>query len=126
LFSEASADASTRFYYEIANPPEAVSNQLGGKMQSFMKYNTIPLDLSYIRKDVIVLPSSWVRTLGPVAFERRHEEGDHFAAYEKAALLVDDSRRTVQTSKCWCLTVASELNLAQGHDLFIRGSYTLH
>jgi hypothetical protein len=68
LFSQASADASICFYYEIANPPATVSNQLGGKMQSFMKYNTNPLGLSYFPKDMIVLPSSWGRTLGPVAF----------------------------------------------------------
>lgn len=96
LFSEAGADASIRLYYEIDNPPEAAKGEISGKMESFMKYNTIPLGLSYFPRDVIVLPSSWGRTLGPVAFERRHEEGGHFAAYEKPELLVDDLRKMVQ------------------------------
>jgi hypothetical protein len=96
LFSEAGADASIRFYYEIDNPPAAASGHLSGKMETFMQYNTVPLGLSYFPKDVIVLPSSWGRTLGPVVFERRHEEGGHFAAYEKPELLVDDLRKTVQ------------------------------
>lgn len=45
-FSEAGADASIRLYYEIDNPHEAASGKPDGKMESFMKYNTIPLGLS--------------------------------------------------------------------------------
>ncbi|KAL1595331.1 hypothetical protein SLS60_010022 [Paraconiothyrium brasiliense] len=94
LFSEAGPDASIRLYYDIVNP--AASGRLDGKFESFMKYNTIPLGLSYFPKDVIVVPSSWGRTLGPVAFERRHTEGGHFAAYEKPELLVADLRALVE------------------------------
>lgn len=61
-----------------------------------MKYNSIPLGLSYFPKDVIVLPSSWGRTLGPVVTEKRHIEGGHFAAYEKPDLLVADLRNLVE------------------------------
>ncbi|KAF2689547.1 microsomal epoxide hydrolase [Lentithecium fluviatile CBS 122367] len=99
LFSEAGPDASIRLYYEIENAPAPASGQMSGKMESFMKYNAIPLGLSYFPRDVVVLPSSWGRTLGPVAFERRHEEGGHFAAYEKPELLVDDLRKTVQNAE---------------------------
>ena len=72
------------------------SGQASGTMESFMKWNTIPLGLSYFPRDVIVLPSSWGRTLGPVVFEKRHEEGGHFAAYEKPELLVDDIRKMIR------------------------------
>jgi hypothetical protein len=98
LFSEAGADASIRLYYEIANPPEAASGQMSGKMDEFMKWSSVPLGLSYFPKDVIVLPSSWGMTLGPVVFERRHEEGGHCAAYEKPELLINDLRRTVKSA----------------------------
>jgi hypothetical protein len=97
-FSEAGADASIRLYYEIDNPPEATAGKLSGKMKSFMKYHETPLGLSYFPRDVIVLPSSWGRTLGPVVFEKRHEEGGHFAAYEKPELLVEDLRRMIQNA----------------------------
>ncbi|KAI0892235.1 Alpha/Beta hydrolase protein [Annulohypoxylon nitens] len=101
-FSEAGADASIRLYYEILHPAATAddsSGQAGATMESFMKWHKIPLGLSYFPKDVIVLPSSWGRTLGPVVFERRHEEGGHFAAYETPELLVSDLRKTVQKAK---------------------------
>lgn len=96
VFSEAGADASIRLYYDIVNP--VGSGGLDGKMESFLKYNgRVPLGLSYFPRDVIVLPSSWGRTLGPVVFEKRHVEGGHFAAYEKPELLVEDVRKLVQS-----------------------------
>ena len=101
LFSDAGPDASIRLYYDIVNP--TASAKFDGKFESFMKYNTIPLGLSYFPKDVIVLPSSWGRTLGPVVFEKRHVEGGHFAAYEKPDLLVLDVRDLVK--KRWNLPV---------------------
>jgi hypothetical protein len=105
LFSEAGADASIRLYYEIMHPAAAnvaangtdgSGTQVSGDMSTYMKWNQIPLGLSYFPKDVIVMPSSWGRTLGPVVFEKRHEEGGHFAAYEKPELLVADIRKTVE------------------------------
>jgi pimeloyl-ACP methyl ester carboxylesterase len=98
LFSDAGPDASIRLYYEIDNPPKAASGQSSRTMKSLLEYSTTPLGLSYFPRDVIVLPSSWGRTLGPVAFERRHEEGGHFAAYEKPELLVEDLRSLIQNA----------------------------
>ncbi|KAF2123176.1 Alpha/Beta hydrolase protein [Lophiotrema nucula] len=95
LFSEAGSDASIRLYYDIANP--TASGKFDGKVEFFLKYNTVPLGLSYFPRDVIVLPSSWGRTLGPVVFEKRHVEGGHFAAYEKPDLLVADVRNLVKS-----------------------------
>ena len=93
-FSDAGADASIRMYYEITHP--AVESQT---MESFLKWSNVPLGLSYFPKDVIVLPSSWGRTLGPVVFEKRHTEGGHFAAWEKPELLVEDVREMVKAAK---------------------------
>ncbi|KAI2641411.1 Alpha/Beta hydrolase protein [Hypomontagnella submonticulosa] len=95
-FSEAGADASIRLYYEILHPATTAEGKAAPTMESYMKWSTVPLGLSYFPQDVIVLPSSWGRTLGPVVFEKRHEEGGHFAAYEKPQLLVSDLRNTVQ------------------------------
>lgn len=85
-------------YYEIENPPQATVGKLRGTMESFMKYSATTLGLSYFPKDVIVLPSSWGRTLGPVVFEKRHVEGGHFAAWEKPEIVVEDVREMVSNA----------------------------
>ncbi len=97
-FSEAGADASLRFYYEMTHPKSNGSQGAhpNGPMPDFMRWNTIPLGLSYFPKDVVLVPSSWGKTLGPVAFKKRHEEGGHFAAYEKPESLVEDVREMVK------------------------------
>ncbi|KAF2637191.1 alpha/beta-hydrolase [Massarina eburnea CBS 473.64] len=112
VFSEAGADASIRLYYDTVNP--TAGEKMDGNIESFMKYSTVPLGFSYFPKDVIVLPSSWGKTLGPVVFERRHEEGGHFAAYEKPELLVEDVKKMVQSvgisslqAKCSSASVVS-------------------
>ncbi|CAN8103242.1 unnamed protein product [Discula destructiva] len=83
-FSTAGADASVRIYYENAN-------NLGYDAGNGYIAN-VPLGLSYFPKDLIVPPSTWGQTLGPVVFEKRHEDGGHFAAYERPEKLVDDLR----------------------------------
>jgi hypothetical protein len=39
------------------------------------------------------LSSSWTRKIGNIVFERDHDSGGHFAAYEKPNELVDDLRQ---------------------------------
>lgn len=83
-FSTAGADASVRIYYENMN---------GGGYSLGDGYNgAVPLGLSYFPYDLVVPPATWGRTLGPVVFEKRHEDGGHFAAYERPEKLVDDLR----------------------------------
>lgn len=83
-FSTAGADASVRIYYETFH-------HLG-----FDKGNgyiaDVPLGLSYFPQDLIVPPSTWGRSLGPVVFEKRHGDGGHFAAYERPDQLTEDLR----------------------------------
>ena len=89
LFSRAGPAASARIYYESQNPhpkPRADLRVLWGYVPE------VKLGLSYFPKDLMVLPTTYGRTLGPVVFERVHEEGGHFAAYEKPELLVGDVR----------------------------------
>ncbi|KAK6953063.1 hypothetical protein Daesc_005362 [Daldinia eschscholtzii] len=84
-FSEAGPDASLRLYYEtVHNSKDALfaSGWIG----------KVPLGLSYFPRDLTVVPSSWGRTLGPVVFEKRHEDGGHFAAFERPEKLAADLR----------------------------------
>ena len=61
-----------------------------------LRYNPhVKLGLSYFPKDLLVYPTCYGRTLGPVVFERVYTEGGHFAAYEKPHLLVGDLRTMV-------------------------------
>ncbi|KAI1374527.1 epoxide hydrolase 1 [Hypoxylon crocopeplum] len=99
LFSDAGADASLRIYYETVHAPTTLSG--GGKGEddaavrgAVLRWNgNVPLGLSSFPKDVIALPLSWGRSLGPVVFEAQHKEGGHFPAYEKPELLVGDLRK---------------------------------
>ncbi|KAI1803099.1 epoxide hydrolase 1 [Daldinia bambusicola] len=83
-FSDAGADASVRLYYEAMNRPSdgALCQAWNGK---------VPVGLSLFPKDLSVVPSSWAK-LGPMVFEKRHEDGGHFAAFERPQELVADLR----------------------------------
>lgn len=83
-FSTAGPDSSVRIYYEqrrqlLSSPGP-------------MCHEKVPLGLSYFPRDLLLPPNTWGRTLGPVVFEKRHEDGGHFAAYERPEKLVDDLR----------------------------------
>lgn len=50
------------------------------------------LGISQFPKDIVGIPSVLSRTLGPVVFERDHNTGGHFAAWEKPEMLMQDLR----------------------------------
>ncbi|KAI2616658.1 epoxide hydrolase 1 [Hypomontagnella submonticulosa] len=84
-FSAAGPDASVRIYYEATHQPE--------DFRAVMGYNgKVPLGLAYFPRDLMVVPSSWGRTLGRVVYEKRHDRGGHFASVETPELLVADLR----------------------------------
>ncbi|KAI8627375.1 microsomal epoxide hydrolase [Xylariaceae sp. FL1651] len=90
-FSTAGPAASVRIYYEMKHN---VDNR-PGKMDSnrLLSYSPgVKLGFSHFPMDLVVLPSTWVRTLGDVVFEREHESGGHFAAWERPNEIVQDLR----------------------------------
>jgi hypothetical protein len=82
-FSRAGPDAASRIYYEREHD-KTKANEMR------VKYIDVPLGLSYFPQDLVVPPSAWGRGLGPVVFERRHESGGHFSAFERPEVLVKD------------------------------------
>lgn len=50
------------------------------------------LGFSYFPKEVAATPRMWNRRLGDVVFEKEHEKGGHFAAWEQPEALVEDLR----------------------------------
>ncbi|RYO89686.1 hypothetical protein DL766_007213 [Monosporascus sp. MC13-8B] len=89
-FSTAGPAASVRIYYEMAHNSDGRPGKLGHRLREYtpgvkLGFSRYPLDLN-------VVPSTWLRTLGEVVFEREHESGGHFAAWERPDELVTDIR----------------------------------
>ncbi|KAH8077245.1 alpha/beta-hydrolase [Cristinia sonorae] len=81
-YSRAGPAASVRIYYEYYHDFEA----------SQPPWSPVPFGASHFPKDVFYSPSLWVRALGNVVYEVRHDVGGHFAAHEQPEILVDDIR----------------------------------
>lgn len=85
-FSTAGADASVRIYYE-----SFTQTPINPVLQDANKYFApVPLGFSIFPFDLLLPPTSWAHTLGPVVFAKRHEDGGHFAAYERPEKLAED------------------------------------
>ncbi|OTB07988.1 hypothetical protein M426DRAFT_317495 [Hypoxylon sp. CI-4A] len=52
----------------------------------------VKLGFSHFPMDLQVRPSTWVRTLGNVVYEKEHDSGGHFAAWERPDDIVTDVR----------------------------------
>lgn len=87
-FSTAGADASVRIYYESTT--QMARHAASRDVYKYLA--EVPLGMSMFPYDLVLPPSSWARTLGPVVFLKRHEDGGHFAAYERPDQLVQDLR----------------------------------
>lgn len=89
--STAGPAASVRIYYEIRHNVDSRPGKLGH--EELRQYSPgVKLGFSHFPMDLVVAPSTWVRTLGEVVFEREHESGGHFPAYERPEELVGDVR----------------------------------
>lgn len=85
-FSTAGPAASVRIYYEAKHSAEDhVARGLEHVPRVLLGYSIFP-------RDLVVVPNTWARMLGPVVFERRHRRGGHFAAHETPGLLAGDLR----------------------------------
>ncbi|CAG8983278.1 hypothetical protein HYALB_00002715 [Hymenoscyphus albidus] len=83
-FSKAGPGASVMIYYHSTHLYQEERKKLSGYVEC------VKLGLSYFPKDLCVPPSVYGRGLGEVVFEKRHEDGGHFAAYERPELLAGD------------------------------------
>ncbi|KAI1337911.1 alpha/beta-hydrolase [Xylariaceae sp. FL0016] len=90
-FSTAGPAASVRIYYEIAHNVDAREGKIDRERLRSWSPGVL-LGFSHFPMDLSPRPSTWVRTLGNVVFERAHENGGHFAAWEKPKELVIDVR----------------------------------
>ncbi|KAF2481568.1 Alpha/Beta hydrolase protein [Neohortaea acidophila] len=84
-FSTAGPQASGNIYYAMqhSTPPALVTAQ---------SYINVPLGITRFAKDLVVLPSLWYESLGPIVFENEYERGGHFGAWERPDAIVADLR----------------------------------
>lgn len=85
-FSTAGPAASVRIYYEaVHSADKTVSREA---MSSWIP--KVKLGMAYFPRELGVVPKTWGRTLGPVAYESEHSSGGHFAAWEKPDSIASD------------------------------------
>lgn len=84
-FSTAGPGASVKVYYEM-------EKRAPGAFVKSQEWVDVPLGIARFEGDFVLLPSGWNGTLGPVVWERVHERGGHFAAWECPEDLVADLR----------------------------------
>ncbi|KAL6247466.1 hypothetical protein RBB50_005812 [Rhinocladiella similis] len=91
-FSTAGPAANMRIYYEATHAWDKPASRVTRDRVLGYIGGGVKLGLSHAPKELRVLPSSWTRTQGDVVFERTHESGGHFFAWEKPEYLVKDVR----------------------------------
>jgi pimeloyl-ACP methyl ester carboxylesterase len=90
-FSTAGPAANVRIYYEATHDwDDPATRVTRDRTREYI--GGVKLGLSHAPKELRVLPSIWTRTQGDVVFEKTHDSGGHFFAYEKPQYLIGDVR----------------------------------
>ena len=85
LFSRAGPAASARIYYESVHSSSKVDFE---KLGYYIPH--VKLGIAFFPKELSVNPRIWGRAMGPVVFESEHDQGGHFAAWERPDTIVHD------------------------------------
>ncbi|KAK5311115.1 hypothetical protein LTR70_009009 [Exophiala xenobiotica] len=128
-FSTAGPAAACRIYYEMIHDKygnyvpsdslgQGIEGAVAGKTKVTRKWlkqdhgTGVKIGQSHFPGDIHVLPSAWTRTIGNVVFEKEHESGGHFAAYEKPEELLEDLRvmfrHDGEAGKLWVSSISTE------------------
>ncbi|KAI1434650.1 microsomal epoxide hydrolase [Xylaria sp. CBS 124048] len=98
-FSTAGPRAAHQLYYELAHakdPATLQEKQAKGITSSaaadISAWQDVKVGFSHFPLDVVCLPGYWGYTFGNVVFEKQHDKGGHFAAWECPVQLVGDLR----------------------------------
>jgi hypothetical protein len=91
-FSSAGPAASVRIYYEAVHDWRArgVDKVTRERVAQYIPH--VRVGLSHFPKELRVYPKTWTQTPGNVVFQREHERGGHFAAWERPDAIVGDLR----------------------------------
>lgn len=91
-FSTAGPAANLRIYYEATHAWDDPATRVTRDRTRQYIGGGVKLGLSHSPQELRVLPSVWTRTQGDVVFEKLHDRGGHFFAYENPDLLIADVR----------------------------------
>jgi pimeloyl-ACP methyl ester carboxylesterase len=83
-FSRAGPAASLRIYYEALREGFSTENPVYPR--------THKLGIAYFPREVFAFPRSWARREANVVYQRDHDSGGHFAAWERPEDVVGDLR----------------------------------
>jgi pimeloyl-ACP methyl ester carboxylesterase len=91
-FSTAGPAASLRIYYESTHEWDDAARRVTRDRTREYIGGGVKLGLTHAPREVRVLPATWTRTQGDVVFERGHDKGGHFFAWERPDDLIADLR----------------------------------
>ena len=94
-FSTAGPAASVRIYYEMNHEGPPGHAERTGRKERFTGdrlrgYIPGKYGVSSFPWDISVMPKAFIRASGDMVFERDHDKGGHFAAWELPEVLVED------------------------------------
>ncbi|TLD34820.1 60S ribosomal protein [Venturia nashicola] len=89
-FSTAGPAASVRIYYEAVH---STGTKIGHRDALSEWIPHVKLGLAYFPRELTVVPQTWGRTLGPVAYESVKSRGGHFAAHEAPSEIAGDLKK---------------------------------
>ncbi|GAP92548.1 putative microsomal epoxide hydrolase [Rosellinia necatrix] len=90
-FSTAGPRAAVQLYYEMAHAKKNAERP-GSDADDLMAWQDVQVGLGHFPRDVLLLPPAWAHVLGRVVYEKDHESGGHFAAWENPGGIVGDLR----------------------------------
>lgn len=85
-FSTAGPAASQRIYYESVYDPKNSTAAYGKWIPD------VKLGIGRFPKELNLPPKLWYQAMGPLVFEKEHDFGGHFAAFERPEAVVEDLR----------------------------------
>ena len=91
-FSTAGPAANVRIYYEAVHDWAGRGKDKVTRERVAQSIPHVKIGLSHFPKELRVYPKTWARTQGDVVFQREHERGGHFAAWERPEAIVHDLR----------------------------------
>ncbi|KAI0967729.1 microsomal epoxide hydrolase [Xylaria arbuscula] len=95
-FSTAGPRASVQLYYEVKHAGGDTDTN-SPTLEEMMAWQDVKVGLAHFPRDVLLLPASWASVMGNVVFDKHHESGGHFAAWECPDALVGDLREMFKT-----------------------------
>ncbi|KAI0404475.1 microsomal epoxide hydrolase [Xylaria palmicola] len=98
--STAGPRLSVQLYYEVLHSADPAARAAGesdiavmiADADALAAWQDVPVGLAHFPRDVLALPGYWGHGLGRVVYEKHHDRGGHFAAWEQPDLIVGDLR----------------------------------